>query len=209
MRRKDIMLELQNTRINTAGAYICVDGFYIFAVGIRPNRGRIPIVRLGGHREGNETGWQCAVREVYEEANLQILPLAPRATYLSMWDQKESELQEIDWHLETDDKPAPLLVVHYCSESDTHLSLMYLACAQGSPSPSSEVKGLLFLNRKDIHQLCSESMTLEQYLDRGGKAMLNADFNVKLALEPFTQLRLLDTMLNMQPEISMRPLRQG
>jgi hypothetical protein len=79
---------------------------------------------------------------------------------------------------------------------------MYLASTKGSPTPSSEVKGLLFLNRNNIHQLCSESMTLEQYLDRGGKAMLNADFDVKLILEPFAQLRLIDKILNRQPEIS-------
>ncbi|HEX5807022.1 MAG TPA: NUDIX domain-containing protein, partial [Anaerolineales bacterium] len=104
-----------------------MDGLYIFAIGIRPYKGRIPIVRLGGHREGNETGWQCAVREVYEEANLQILPVSPRAMYLSVWDQKQSEVQEVDWHCKTDDEPAPVLVVCYRSESDTHLSLMYLA----------------------------------------------------------------------------------
>jgi ADP-ribose pyrophosphatase YjhB (NUDIX family) len=205
MPRKDIMLELQNTRINTAGAYICMDGFYIFAIGIQPYKGHIPIFRLGGHREGSETGWQCAAREVYEEANLHILPVSPQATYLSMWVQRESDLQETDWHSKTDHEPSPLLVVRYCTESDTHLSLMYLACTEGSPTPSSEVKGLLFLNRNNIHQLCNESLTLEQYLDRGGKAMLNADFNVELVLEPFAQLRLLDKILYRQPEISRHP----
>jgi hypothetical protein len=199
------MRELQNTKINTAGAYIRMDGFYVFAIGIRPYKGRIPIVRLGGHREGNEAGWQCAVREVYEEANLQILPVSPPVTYLSMWDQRESELQEIAWSSRTDHEPAPLLVVRYCCENDTHLSLMYLACTEGCPTPSSEVKGLLFLNSNNIHQLCNESMTLEQYLDRGGKAMLNANFNVELVLEPFVQLRLLDKILDRQPEMLMHP----
>lgn len=54
--------ELQLARINTAGAYVCIDGLYPFAIGIRPHYGQIPIVRLGGHREEHETGWQCAVR---------------------------------------------------------------------------------------------------------------------------------------------------
>lgn len=54
--------ELQLARINTAGAYVCIDGLYPFAIGIRPHNGQIPIVRLGGHREEHETGWQCAVR---------------------------------------------------------------------------------------------------------------------------------------------------
>jgi hypothetical protein len=68
--------EIKNAKINTAGAYVCIRDFYLFAIGIHPNNGNIPIVRLGGHQEENETGWQCAVREVYEEANLHIRPLA-------------------------------------------------------------------------------------------------------------------------------------
>ena len=83
------MIDLQNTRINTAGAYVCIDGLYLFAIGIKPHNSHIPIVRLGGHREGQETGWQCAVREVYEEANLHIQPLVPQTTYVSDWDHKE------------------------------------------------------------------------------------------------------------------------
>ena len=62
------VIDLQKARINTAGAYVCIDGYYLFALGIRPYNGHIPIVRLGGHREGHETGWQCAVREAYKEA---------------------------------------------------------------------------------------------------------------------------------------------
>jgi hypothetical protein len=68
---KPYMMDLQNARINTAGAYVCIQGYYLFAIGIRPHNRHIPVVRLGGHREEHETGWQCAVREVYEEANLQ------------------------------------------------------------------------------------------------------------------------------------------
>jgi 8-oxo-dGTP pyrophosphatase MutT (NUDIX family) len=197
------MLDIQNVRINTAGAYVCIEGFYVFAVGILPYKGRIPIVRLGGHREGNETGWQCAVREVYEEANIQIHPISPQTTHLAEWDTRDSELQEIEWHPTSVQEPKPLLVVRYCGESDTHLSLMYLARAEGLPTPSSEVQGLVFLNRNDIHRLCTESITLEQYLDRGGKAMLNGGFDVRMDLEPFAQLRLLDKMLNVQSEISL------
>ena len=68
---------------------------------------------------------------------------------------------------------------------------MYLAQAEGVLKPSSEVEGLLLLGEKDIHRLCQESVTLEQ----GGKAILNAESEKGLVLEPFAQLRLLARIL--------------
>ena len=191
------MIDLQHARINTAGAYVCIDGYYVFAIGIKLHNGHIPIVRLGGHREGHETGWQCAVREVYEEANLPIQPQLSQTTYLSDWDHKE-ELQEIQWQQKIEQEPVPILVITYCREESVHLSLMYLAHAEGFPIPSSEVKGLLLLKEEEIHRLCHKPMTLEQYLHGGGKAILHAEFDGSLFLEPFVQLRLLSRILRMQ-----------
>jgi len=204
IRRKPIVvmeinkvLDLQNARVDTAGAYISIDGYYLFAIGIKPHNGHIPIVRLGGHREGNETGWRCAVREVYEETNLQIQPLLPLTTYVSNWDHMEAELQEIEWGTKIEQEPTPILIVTYHSQDTVHLSLMYLAQADGFPTPSSEVKGLLLLEEDEIHRLCQEPMTLEQHLRRGGKAILNAEFDQTLVLEPFAQLRLLSRILRL------------
>lgn len=191
-------MDLQNARVNTAGAYVCLDGLYPFAVGARPYNGRIPIVRLGGHREERETGWQCAEREVYEETTLRIKPLTPPVTYLANGDQLEAELQEIHWRFETQQEPIPLLVVAYRREDRTLLSLMYLAQADGLPAPSAEIKGLLLLKEKDIHRLCRGALTLEQYLSSGGKALLNHEFDRSLILEPFAQLRLLAKVLKIQ-----------
>lgn len=190
------MLDLQNARINTAGVYVCINGLYVFAIGIRSHNGHIPIVRLGGHREEHETGWQCAVREVYEEANLHIKPLLTQTTYLSYWDQIE-ELQEIQWQKSIEQEPSPVLVVLYHREESTHLSLMFLVEAEGTPTPSSEVKGLLLLTEQEIHRLCKEPLTLTEYLNEGGQAILNAEFDKSLVLEPFAQLRLLSRILRM------------
>ena len=191
-------MSLRDVRINTAGAYICIDGYYLFAIGIRPYNGHIPIVRLGGHREEHETGWQCAVREVYEEASLYIQPLLPPTTYLANWNYLESEPQEIHWQPKIEQEPIPILVVAYHREDDLHLSLMYLAQAEGVPQPSSEVKGLLLPTEEEIHRLCWEPVTLEQYLSRGGRAITNAEFDKRLVLEPLAQLRLLSRILSMQ-----------
>ena len=76
------MFDIQSAKINTAGVYVCINGLYLFTIGIKPHNGQIPVVRIGGHREGNESGWQCAGREVFEETELQIKPHFPQSTYL-------------------------------------------------------------------------------------------------------------------------------
>jgi 8-oxo-dGTP pyrophosphatase MutT (NUDIX family) len=193
--------DIQNANVNTAGAYVCINGLYVFTIGGQPHNGHIPIVRLGGHREGNETGWQCAVRESYEEARLQLKPLIPQTTYLCDWDHIDAELIQIHWQHKVEQEPIPILVVTYCREGKTSLSLMYLAHADGLPQPSCEVKGLLLLDKEEVHSLCQEPLTLEQFLGRGGRAILNAEFDTRLVLEPFAQLRLLSRILSVQSEV--------
>jgi ADP-ribose pyrophosphatase YjhB (NUDIX family) len=200
------VIDLQRAKANTAGAYVCLDGYYPFAIGIQPHNGHIPIVRLGGHCEEQETGWQCAVREVYEETNLHIEPLRPHATYLSDWDHREAELREIGWQVESPKEPVPLLIVTHQREEEILLSLMYLAHAEGIPTPSSEVKGLLLLEKEEVHLLCQERLTLKQYLSRGGKASLNAAFDTSLVLEPFAQLRYLSQIFSQRDQRSDRGL---
>lgn len=193
--------EIQNAEINTAGAYVCVNGIYPFAIGAQPYNGRIPVVRLGGHREEQETGWQCAVREVYEETGLQITALTPMTTYLMPdGDNPDAELDKIQWQRETEQTNIPILVVAYHRAGTLLLSLMYQAQADGDPTPSSEVKGLLLLERDDIHRLCQEPTRLEQYLRNGGKAILNHEFDRSLILEPFVQLRQLSRILLIESE---------
>ena len=190
------MNRLQNARINTAGAYIRMDDCYLFAIGIRPHNGRIPVVRVGGHRERNETGWECAQREVYEETGLCVEPTHPGITYLADGDHLETELQKIQWDQLKEGEYDPCLVVTYPRMGETLLSLMYFVEAGGFPTPSSEVKGLLLFREQEIHRLCREQCTLEQFLQQGGRAILKAEFDGKLLLEPFAQLRLLSRILS-------------
>lgn len=199
-----------NTSVNTAGAYISIHGRYLFALGARLHQGCIPLIRIGGHREGDETGWQCAEREAYEETNLKIRPLIPSTTYWVDGDHFQAGLKEMDWKAESGQETAPVLVVSYCRAGKTVLSLMYLAEADELPVPSSEVTGLLLLAEKDIHQICQEAITLEQYLAGGGQAILTGTFDHKLILEPFVQLRLLSRILKMQTEsFIIRSARSG
>lgn len=196
---KASVVEIHNAKINTAGAYVSVNGAYLFAVGDKPYQGRIPVVRLGGHREVKETGWQCAMREVYEETGCQITPLSPSKTYLlSDGDNLDTEFEIIKW--EHAEEPAPLLIVAYFRAGETLLSLMYLAQTANSPTPSTEIKGLLLLKKEEIHRLCEEPTTLKQYLASGGQAILNYNFDQSLFLEPFMQLRLLSRILLIESE---------
>lgn len=190
------MIDLRQTRINTAGAYVCVQGLYPFALGSRPNQRRIPVIRLGGHREQGETGWQCARREVLEEAGLPIQPLAPPATVYADFDQANAGLQLVQWKRMDEQEATPCLVLGYCHDGQTWLSLMYLAQAVQLPKPCSEIHGLLLLDREAIHWLCAAPRTLEQYLARGGQAILSGEFDRRLVLEPFIQLRLLSKMMD-------------
>jgi hypothetical protein len=45
------MLDIQDASIRTAGAYLCINGLYVFAIGNQLHNGSIPVFRLGGHRE--------------------------------------------------------------------------------------------------------------------------------------------------------------
>ena len=192
------MLDIQNARVNTAGAYVIIDGMYIFALGSKLHNNQIPIIRLGGHCEESETGWQCAEREVLEEANLRIKPIPTQTTYLYDWSDLENEPQKVDWRYENEQEHVPCLVIAYHREGNTTLSLMYFAYTNETPTPSSEVNGLLLLQETEIHGLCKEPTTLKQYLDGGGKAIMTKKFDTSLFLEPFAQLRLLSKLLKIK-----------
>jgi hypothetical protein len=64
------MVNFDSALTRTAGAYVSAGGLYSFVIGWIPYQGNYPVVRLGGHRNEYETGWECALREVAEEGNI-------------------------------------------------------------------------------------------------------------------------------------------
>src|SRR5688572_24731680 len=74
--------------VATSGAYFLVGGRFAFMIDPTPDGESMAVVRLGGRREAGETPWQCAEREVMEEAGLRISPRTPPCTY---WLQQSDE----------------------------------------------------------------------------------------------------------------------
>ncbi|EFH81562.1 hypothetical protein [Ktedonobacter racemifer] len=186
------------TQIITAGVYVNVAGYFPFLVGPTKSGQALAVFRLGGHREGQETGWECAAREAYEEASLRIIPREAPATY---WvDSTDPEIAHPGtWPMQATDGVAPILVT---SRDNGTITPMYLAHAYDEPQPQNEAKALLLLSPTDIAYITTSSVTLEQYLARGGKAIFRADLPQHLPLKPFLQLHWLHKLLQMHPEIA-------
>ena len=187
--------------ITTAGAYVLVDGVLAFVLGPNSHGDGLAVVRLGGHREQAETGWECAAREVREEASLEARPLVPPATY---WLAPPHDVEALDRHsasIAPGDPVAPVLVAWRMEEGVRKLSVMYLAATDDVPTPANEVRALILLRRRDVLSLVTEPVTLGQFLKSDGRAIISAALPTDLFLEPFLQLRALAVLLQREPDL--------
>lgn len=177
-------------RVTTAGAFVWTRGRLAFMVGANNRGDRLGVVRLGGHREAGESSQECARREVMEEASMAITLLPPPATYYVGTPVRPpgQPLPTINWPGNT----PPVLVTE---RNDGTLSVLYIAESQDPPQPASEAQGLLLPDRTWFHRLCTERLTLSDYLAQGGEAVLKAELSPSLPLEPSFQLRLFDRLL--------------
>lgn len=184
-----------NENVVTAGVYVNINGLFPFQVGPTKAGTALGVVRLGGHRERDETGWQCASREAFEEAALHVVPVKPPATY---WYEAsdEPELSVGGWQ---EGDVEPILVGK--RTPGNQITPVYLATSHDSPIPSAETKGILLLSPADIANIVSAPMTLGQYLESGGRAVFGDALPLHFPLEPFPHLRLLDILIKRHPEI--------
>ncbi|QHT62550.1 NUDIX domain-containing protein [Paenibacillus lycopersici] len=182
-------------KIITAGAYVNIDGYFLFQVGPTKSGTTLGVVRLGGHREDGETGWQCAMREVSEESSLAIKPVTPPVTY---WYEASDDPDLVPGGWMEEDH-APILVA---KRPDSQLiTPVFLASADEAPVPAMETKGILILSPGNIRKINSRRMTLGQYLESGGKAVMKEELPPDLLLEPFPHLLLLELLIERHPEI--------
>lgn len=178
-------------RAITAGAYVLLNGRFPFMVGPTEQGDALAVVRLGGHCEPGETSWDCAAREVYEEASLQIRPLAPPQIYWIEGDSDAIRLEPGAWCGDPAVAVPPLLIV----KRSIAVSFMYLAHAIGEPVPAAETRGLPLLSPADVLRVARTPLTLDDYLQAGGRALLRETLPTHLPLAPFLQLRCLATLL--------------
>ncbi|MER2261888.1 MAG: NUDIX hydrolase, partial [Psychrobacillus sp.] len=86
----------------------------------------------------------------------------------------------------------PILIIGNEQES---LSIMYLSYSENEPNPSSETNGLLLLTPEDVHFICNNKITLNDFIKQNGKAILKGNINRDLFLTPFPQLIFLSKLL--------------
>lgn len=173
---------MDTKHVRTSGAYICYNGLFPFQVGPTRIGDKLGVVRLGGHREGNENALDTTIREVYEESSMKINIIHSPITFFKKdWDGAARKIT-------TEEHIAPILIKGTDTEGST---AMYLAYSESEPVPSAETNGLLLLSPDDIKRICQQRISLKDFIKQGGFALLKKELNTELALKPFPQLLFL------------------
>lgn len=176
----------------TSGAYVLYNGLFIFQVGPTKEGDKLRVVRLGGHREGNETALETAKREVFEEAQVEITPINPNITfYLSEWNEKPTKVN-------INEPIVPILVK---GNEESSYTIMYLSNTLTLPTPSSESKGLLLLSPENVLLICQNKISLSDYHNLDGVSILKTELDMNLILQPFPQLLFLSRLLNEETKL--------
>jgi len=179
--------------IKAAGAYILYENYFVFMFGHGKNHSlnELGIVRFGGHLEKNETPIQCVLREVQEEASLDLTFLDNRITYLN----ENNISRKLIIHRQS---PNPIFVIN---NSDNEFSLMYLTYGKGTLIPKMETQGVIYLRKIDIEMICTKQTTLKEFKKNGGKFSLVKDLSEDSILIPHTQIIFLNDLFTLEKEL--------
>ncbi|PEI66154.1 NUDIX hydrolase [Bacillus wiedmannii] len=176
--------------VRTSGAYVIYENLFVFQVGPTSKGDTLSVVRLGGHKEDEETAVETAKREVREEATIDITILSSPSTYYKEnWNVQSKKIKVAN-------EINPILII---DSPDETLSIMYMAHSENKPYPSSETNGLLLLTLSDIRLICSKEITLKDYIKQGGIAILKEKMDIDLILQPYPQLMFLAGILKEDP----------
>lgn len=187
--------------VEKAGAFVIIKNIMPFMMGPTPDRSALAIVRLGGHREGNETAWECAKREVFEESHMRINPMMPSMTFYcpnTSFD-REIFIEPAKEYENSKVEPRPLIMGH--QNSVQSITPIFLASSDDEPIPSMETKALMLLTRNDVLRLCSGTMTLDEFQSSGGKVLFGQKIDANLPLKPFGHLLMLSIILEKYPHV--------
>jgi 8-oxo-dGTP pyrophosphatase MutT (NUDIX family) len=183
----------------TAGIWIRVGDRFPFEVGPDKTGEKIGVVRVGGHIEEGETPWECAVREAKEEAVLDILYTKPPATYRVDLDKDPTQMEKIIWDVDEVGCEQPIMVRTFGDSA----SAIFLASSQGLPMPGPTTRGLLLLSLSDIALLQQEKMTLTEFVEKGGQAIISEPtFDFDMPLHVSDIVFALSRIVNVHPELN-------
>jgi 8-oxo-dGTP pyrophosphatase MutT (NUDIX family) len=147
------------------------------------------IARFGGHIEPGETVYECAVREVKEETNLNIsLTSSP-----IMYKMVSFEQEAIAYKMDQGPEATPILRVGH--------NVMFFAKAAEEPEICSETKGIIFLTSSEIVQICQNEITYEQFTAWGGRSISRVDYPGHFVLQPLGQMQFLAKLITEGPEL--------
>ena len=112
-------------------------------------------MRIGGHREANESPWECAAREALEEAGV-VVRQVPATISVQTNGQRGS-----DCTITTLSRPAIVdgcpderpLVLGCAHVPGDYTSTLFLAETDGESHPNNEVFGLVKLTREEVIQV--------------------------------------------------------
>jgi 8-oxo-dGTP pyrophosphatase MutT (NUDIX family) len=160
--------------IKTVGAFVLYKDKLVFMIGPDNTGNKLGIVRFGGHIEENEDIFLALEREIMEEAAINItLVSSPVTYYKSKWEQDFFDISE-----DTQLKIKPIIV----KGDEDRTTALFLSYADQEPKPSAETYGAIFLNEREILDICTKKISLHEFLASDGKIIqqINLDYDMEI-----------------------------
>lgn len=179
----------RNDAVTTAGVYVRFGDRFVFMFGPSDAHDSYGVVRLGGHREGQETALACALREAREEAGIEVALSQPKTTYYM---QSGDSVPFVAATGEAG-RYRPLLLSG--GSPTTPHSATFMGTTASVPRPCGETQGIILLTGAEIHLVCAGTVELGENIAAGARAIERLDMKHHERLVPHLQLKFLDWAL--------------
>ena len=175
--------------VTTSGIYVRLGDRYAFMFGPSNAHTGYGVVRFGGHTQAHETALECALREVTEEADIEVTLSTPAATfYMASADAIPSLVAAAECR-----EVRPLLVSGG-SLSAPH-SVTFIGRTSRAPRPSMETQGIILLSGDEIRRICESDVELGQLVSAGARIIERSKLDRQQRLVPHLQLKFLNWAL--------------
>ena len=177
----------------TVGSFIIYEDTFAFMIGPDKTGERLGIVRIGGHIEGVESLAEALKREVLEEASINVDVInSPKTFYKKTWENEYSEIENFQ-HM----KIKPLII----QGNENRASTIFLSYANEEPKASSEAYGIVFLRKSDIKEICTNKLTLSDFVNKGGKLIQQKDMDFNMEIYAGVHLLFLNRFMDDEKEL--------